>query len=59
MTRCLLVKPAVTIVRNAEGKYNFEGKPTKGPGAPLSLKDIKLSEGPLVYLERKTGERPN
>ncbi len=55
MTRCVLVKPAVTIVRNAEGKYNFEGKPTKGPGAPLSLKDIKLSEGALVYLDRKTG----
>ena len=55
MTRCVLVKPAVTIVRNAEGKYNFEGKPTKGPGGPLSLKDIKLYEGALVYLDRKTG----
>src|SRR5208283_5385964 len=57
VTRCVVVKPAVTIVRNAEGKYNFEGKPTKGPGVPLSLKEIKLSEGALVYLDGKTGEK--
>ncbi len=57
VTRCVLVKPAVTIVRNAGGKYNFEGKPKKGPGAPLSLKEIKLSEGALVYLDKKTGEK--
>jgi AsmA protein len=56
-TRCVLVKPAVTIVRNAGGKYNFEGKLTEGPGAPFSLKDLKLSEGALSYLDKKTGEK--
>ena len=56
-TRCVLVKPAVTIVRSAEGKYNFEAKPTEGPGAPFGLKNLKLSEGTLSYLDKKTGEK--
>ena len=57
MTRCVLVKPAVTIVKRRRGEVQFrrQKKPTKGPGAPFSLKDIKLSEGALVYLDRKTG----
>ena len=56
-TRCVLVKPAFTIVKNAEGKYNFEGKPTKGPGVAFSLNDLKLSEGALSYLDKRTGEK--
>ena len=60
VTRCELVKPAVTIVKDAEGKYNFESlekKLTEGPGAAFSLKDLKLSEGTLRYLDKKTGEK--
>ncbi|TAL57770.1 MAG: AsmA family protein, partial [Nanoarchaeota archaeon] len=49
VTSCELVKPAVTIVKDADGKYNFEStekKPTKGqPGAVFSLNELKLSEG--------------
>jgi AsmA protein len=61
VTSCELVKPAVTIVKDADGKYNFESdekKSTKGqPGAAFSLNDLKLSKGVLVYLDKKTGEK--
>jgi uncharacterized protein involved in outer membrane biogenesis len=61
VTRCELVKPAVTIVKDADGKYNFEStekKSTKGqPGAAFSLNDLKLSKGVLVYIDKKTGEK--
>ncbi len=60
LTRCVLVKPAVTIVMDAEGKYNFESgdkASTKGPGTAFSLKDLELSQGALTYLDKKTGEK--
>jgi len=60
ITDCELIKPAVIIVKSAEGKYNFEtGKrrSTKGPGVSFSLKGLKLVEGVLGYLDKKTGER--
>jgi len=61
VTSCELVKPAVTIVKDADGKYNFERtekKSTEGqPGAAFSLNDLKLSKGVLVYLDKKTGEK--
>jgi uncharacterized protein involved in outer membrane biogenesis len=61
VTSCELVKPAVTIVKDADGKYNFEGtekKSTEGkPGADFRLNDLKLSKGVLVYLDKKTGEK--
>ncbi len=55
VTRCELVKPAVTIVKGADGKYNFETK--ERPGAAFKLNDFKLSNGTLVYLDKKTGEK--
>lgn len=61
ITGCELVKPAITIVKDAAGKYNFEGSkkgPEKGPGgAAFSFNALKLSRGDLVYLDRKTGEK--
>jgi hypothetical protein len=61
VTGCELVKPFVTIVKDADGKYNFEGvdkKSTEGtPGAVFSLNDLKLSKGVLIYLDKKTGEK--
>ncbi|MCL5024225.1 MAG: AsmA family protein [Nitrospirae bacterium] len=61
VTRCELVKPALTIVKNADGKYNFEStekKSTKGqPGAAFSLNELKLFKGVLAYLDKKTGEK--
>ena len=55
VTSCELVKPALTIVKGADGKFNFETK--KQPGAAFSLNDLKLSNGVLVYLDKKTGEK--
>lgn len=59
VTSCELVKPVVTIVKDADGKYNIEStekKSTKGqPGAAFSLSELKLSKGVLVYLDKKTG----
>ncbi|MFI5295954.1 MAG: AsmA family protein [Thermodesulfovibrionales bacterium] len=61
VTSCELVKPVVTIVQDAEGKYNFENAEKKsterGPGAAFSLNDLKLSKGVIVYLDKKTGEK--
>ena len=60
VTRCVLVKPAATIVRSAEGKYNFESlvrKLAEEPSVAFSLNDLKLSKGTLVYLDKKTGEK--
>jgi AsmA protein len=63
VTRCEFVKPAVTIVKDAEGKYNFEStekKSTKGwLGAASSLNELKLSKGVLAYLDRRRGKRPS
>jgi len=61
VTGCDLVKPVVTIVKDADGQYNFENpdkKPTgKEHGAAFSLNELKLSRGSLVYLDKKTGEK--
>jgi len=59
VTACELVKPAVTIVKDAKGKYNFESTKEKSskelPGIAFSLKELKVSKGALVYLDGKTG----
>jgi uncharacterized protein involved in outer membrane biogenesis len=56
-----LVKPSVTIVKDIEGKFNFESneeKSTKGRrGTAFGLNDLKLSKGTLVYLDKKTGKK--
>jgi uncharacterized protein involved in outer membrane biogenesis len=61
VTSCELVKPVITIVKDADGKYNFEGTGKKstdgGPGAAFSLNELKLSKGALVYLDKKTEEK--
>ena len=61
VTSCELVKPAVTIVKDADGKYNFESaerKSTEGvAGAAFGVKEFKLSKGVMVYIDRKTGEK--
>jgi uncharacterized protein involved in outer membrane biogenesis len=55
VTSCELVKPAITIVKGPDGKYNFETK--EQPGAAFYMNDLKLSNGALVYLDKKTGEK--
>jgi type II secretion system protein N len=61
VTSCELIKPSVTIVKDTDGKYNFEStekKSTNGQaGVTFSLNDLKLSKGVLVYLDKKTGEK--
>ncbi|HVO65836.1 MAG TPA: AsmA family protein, partial [Syntrophales bacterium] len=56
-----LVRPAVTIVKDAAGSYNFErvGKKSASEStrASFSINEIKLSHGVLVYLDKKTGNR--
>jgi len=58
---CELVKPAVTIIKDAEGKYNFETTEKKSSQealvTPFSLNGLKLSKGALVYLDKTTGEK--
>lgn len=59
VTSCELVKPSVTILKEANGKYNFEGTEKKSaeeePGAAFTLNELKMSNGLLVYLDKKTG----
>ncbi len=61
VTRSEFVKPVFTIVKDVDGRFNYESlenKPTKGqPGAAFSLGDLKVSNGVLVYLDEKTGEK--
>jgi AsmA protein len=61
VTICELVKPAVTIVKDADGEYNFENSERnwteEGLGAAFSLKKLRLSRGVLVYVDKKTGEK--
>jgi uncharacterized protein involved in outer membrane biogenesis len=59
VTDCVLVKPSFTIVKDADGKFNFEHieeESTKvQPGKAFSLNDLKLSKGAIVYLNKKIG----
>ncbi|TAN39371.1 MAG: AsmA family protein [Nitrospirae bacterium] len=61
ITRCELVKPSFSIVKEVNGIYNYESleqkKAAEGPGAAFRLSDLRLSRGVLVYLDRKTGEK--
>jgi len=61
ITRVKLVKPAGSIVKDAEGEYNFEESEREsteeGLGAAFNLKELKLSQGALAYLDKKTGEK--
>lgn len=56
-----LVRPAVTIVKDAAGRYNFERvgkKPVPGrTRTAFSINEIKLAHGVLVYLDKKTSNR--
>lgn len=60
-TSCELVKPLIIIVKDAEGGYNFESAEKKsvkwGLKAVVSLNELKLSKGALIYLDKKTGEK--
>ncbi|MBF0557376.1 MAG: AsmA family protein [Nitrospirae bacterium] len=61
VTSCELDNPAVTIVKDDKGRYNFEGTEKKSSegktGAAFSLKELKLTKGAIVYLDQKTGEK--
>ncbi len=61
VTSCELFKPTINIVKDAAGKYNFEGTEHKSaelvPGAAITLNEFKLSNGVLVYLDKKTDEK--
>jgi len=61
VTGCELVKPVVTIIKNVDGIYNFEGTEKKSTkeagGAAFSLNELKLYKGVIVYLDKKTGEK--
>jgi len=61
VTSCELVKPSITILKETNGKYNFEGTERKSaekePGAAFTLNELKMSNALLVYLDKKTGEK--
>ena len=61
ITRCEFVKPLITIVKDSEGRYNFENAGDKskkwGRKAVIGLNELKLSKGVLVYLDEQRGEK--
>lgn len=58
---CEIEEPTITIVKDAERKYNFENSEKKltkeNTGTGFSLKELKLFHGTLVYLDKKSGEK--
>ena len=58
---CELYKPTITIMKDAEGNFNFENAEKKPPKKAMdtgfSLKKLRLSHGVLVYLDKKTSEK--
>jgi uncharacterized protein involved in outer membrane biogenesis len=61
ISSCELFNPVVTIVKDSDGKYNFEDTEKKSterrPGAAFTLNEFKLSKGVMVYLDKKTDEK--
>jgi len=61
VSACELVSPAVTIVKDTDGKFNFEDievkSPQERPEKAFGLSDLKLSKGSLVYLDKQTGKK--
>ena len=61
VTACELTSPVVTIVKDADGKFNFENievqSPKGRPGQAFGLNELKLSHGSLVYWDKKTGKK--
>jgi hypothetical protein len=61
VTSCELFKPTIIVVKHADGKFNFENsekKPAEGGlGAVSRLNKLRMSQGTLVYLDKKTGEK--
>jgi hypothetical protein len=61
-TRCELIKPTITIVKDDAGNYNFKSSDKKSMGKGQGtesnfFKELKLSQGELVYLDRKSGAK--
>ncbi len=58
VTNCRLIRPAITIVRDAEGRYNFEGARRRPALKAVSrVKELTLARGTLIYHDQMTGER--
>lgn len=61
VSACELTSPAVTIVKDTDGKFNFENIEIQSPQErrekAFGLSDLKLSKGTLVYLDKKTGKK--
>jgi hypothetical protein len=59
VTSCKLLRPTMTIVKDAQGKYNFESaERSKGRSrTSFNLNKFTLFKGMLVYLDMKTGKK--
>ena len=61
VTSCELVKPTVTIMKNADSTYNFEDTEKESAKewsvTAIGFNKLKVSGGTLVYLDKTTGEK--
>ncbi|MEW6571809.1 MAG: AsmA family protein, partial [Nitrospirota bacterium] len=56
-----LIKPKFHLERDKEGRFNFEtpgrDRTKRMPAALESMKNLNISKGSLVYLDKKSGEK--
>ena len=51
-----LKNPSISIERDRDGKFNFETPQTVGTLPALDLAKVSLSDGTLLYADKKSGE---
>jgi hypothetical protein len=57
ISRVGLIKPVFSLVRDKDGKFNFEKPGRALSGRPFGVKKISISLGRLVYTDERSGER--
>jgi AsmA protein len=55
ISRMEFVKPAISIVRQKDGKLNIEKQGGPSSGTPLSVKKLAISEGSLHFTDLRSG----
>ncbi len=57
INRVGLIKPVFSVVRYKNGTFNFEKPGRKPSGRPLAVKKLSISQGRLVYTDKRSSER--
>ena len=55
ISRMEFVKPAISIIRQKDGKLNIDKLGSKPSGKPMAWKKLSISEGSLLYTDLESG----